>query len=71
MMAVSLTFSPQLKASRPRELVSADMADGIHTKAATADGTRLLLVLNTPDTDDTPYVPRLTVVTDWQARLRR
>jgi hypothetical protein len=70
MMAVAVTLTPQLSAEAPRLLVSADLADGIHTKAATADGSRLLLVLDAQDPTHTT-TPRLTVVTDWQARLAR
>jgi eukaryotic-like serine/threonine-protein kinase len=69
LMAVALTFAP-LAAEAPRRLLTADLADGIHTKAATADGSRVLLVLDPQDATHTP-APRLTVVTDWQARLPR
>jgi len=69
LMAVALTFAP-LAADAPRRLLTADLADGIHTKAATADGSRVLLVLDPQDASQTP-APRLTVVTGWQARLPR
>ena len=70
MMAVAVTLTPRLSAEVPRRLLSADLADGIHTKVATADGSRLLLVLDAQDPTHTT-APRLTVVTDWQARLPR
>ena len=70
MMAVTLTASPGLAAAAPRLLLDADLAEGIHTKAVSADGRRLLLVLDPRDAPQT-YVPRLIVVTDWQARLAR
>jgi len=65
MMAVSLTFSPELTADRPRELFGAEIADGIHTRDVSKDGSKFLIVLKAREK---PQPPRLTVVTDWHAQ---
>ena len=65
MMAVSLTFSPELTANRPRELFGAEIADGIHTRDVSKDGSKFLIVLKAREK---PQPPRLTVVTDWHAQ---
>ena len=65
MMAARVTLSPELKAQRPRELFGVEMAEGIHTRHLSPDGTRFLVVLKSRDK---PQPPRLRVVTDWQAQ---
>ena len=67
-MGVSVTLSPRLQASTPRLLFTADIHDGLHTKAVTPDGKKFLLVLKSREK---PPVPRLIAVTDWQAKLRQ
>ena len=66
-MAAALQFVPQLQAARPRELFTIDLLEGrLHSLDVTADGKKFLAVLNPRQK---PQPPRLTVVTDWQARL--
>jgi len=67
LMAVPITYSPRLEAQAPRELLTAEMHDGLHTKAVTADGNKFLVVLKSREK---PPVVRLIAVTDWQGRLR-
>ena len=64
-MATAMTFSPELTAGRPRELFGAEIADGLHTKDVSPDGSKFLIVLKSRDK---PQVARLTVVTDWAAQ---
>jgi Tol biopolymer transport system component len=66
MMAVPVTYSPRLEAQAPREVLTAEMQDGLHTKAVTADGSKFLVVLKSREK---PPVVRLIAVTDWQAKL--
>ena len=68
MMGVSLELSPRLTIGTPRELFTVDIAEGLHTKDVTADGKKFLFAL--ASRDKAPE-PRLTVVTDWQARVKR
>ena len=65
MMAAAVSFSPELKAERPRELFAAEIADGIHTRDLSKDGGRFLIVLASREKAPPP---RLTVVTDWRAQ---
>jgi eukaryotic-like serine/threonine-protein kinase len=66
-MAAALQFVPQLQAARPRELFTIDLLEGrLHSLDVTLDGKKFLAVLNPRQK---PQPPRLTVVTDWQARL--
>jgi hypothetical protein len=61
-----VTLAPELGAGRPRQLFSAEIADGIHTKDVSPDGSKFLLVLRSRDK---PQPARLTVVTDWSAQV--
>ena len=65
-MAATVTFTPELGAGRPRELFSAEIFDGLHTKDVSPDGSKFLLVLKSRDK---PPPARLTVVTDWSAQV--
>ena len=68
-MAVSLQTSPQgVRAEPPRVLFEADYQNGnLHQFDVTPDGQRFLLVLRPTDQNSTP----LTVVSNWQAALRK
>ncbi len=69
-MAAAIQAGPQgIRAELPRELFSANSTTfGLHEFDVTPDGQRFLLILN-PQTEGTAV--RLTVVTNWQAALRK
>jgi Tol biopolymer transport system component len=69
-MAAAIQASPQgIQAGTPRVLFSGDFHfDRLHEFDVTPDGQRFLLILD-PSTKDAPK--RLTVVTNWQAGLRK
>ena len=65
-MAASIAFQPQPKAERPRELLTGDHVENrMHSYDVTADGKKFVVVMKSREK---PVPPRLTVVTDWQAR---
>jgi eukaryotic-like serine/threonine-protein kinase len=69
MMASTIRFVPGFQAERPRELFQADLNDTtLHPKAVTADGAKFILVLKPRQK---PPEPRLTVLTDWQAKVQK
>jgi Tol biopolymer transport system component len=70
MMAVTVQSGPQgIRAETPRELFSADFQTGsLHEFDVTADGQRFLVILNTTSQGNSE---RLTVVSNWQAALRK
>jgi hypothetical protein len=66
-MAVAVQLSPRLQIGRPRELFSIDFREALlHTKDVWDDGKRFLMVLSSRES---PLPARLTLVTDWQAKL--
>ena len=69
-MAVSIETGPQgIRPETPRELFSADIDFPVlHSFNATGDGKRFLLLLRARTEGNTP---RLTVVSNWQAALRK
>src|SRR5262245_22998785 len=68
-MVAAIRFAPEFQAERPRELFQTELNDGgLHCKAVTADGTKFIVVLKARQTQSEA---RLTVVTDWQAKLQR
>jgi hypothetical protein len=70
MMAASIAASPQdFRAETPRVLFSANFrSGGLHEFDVTSDGQRFLLILNSRTEGNTD---RLTVVSNWQAALRK
>jgi dipeptidyl aminopeptidase/acylaminoacyl peptidase len=69
-MASAIQASPQgIRVEQPRPLFSADFQrGGLHEFDVTSDGQRFLLILNPPTDMNTE---RLTVVSNWQAALRK
>lgn len=69
-MAAAIQAGPQgIRAELPRELFSADfLSFAVHEFDVTPDGQRFLLILY-PQTEGN--VQRLTVVSNWQAALRK
>ena len=63
-MRVALTVSPGRLQAEPRELVQAEIVDGLDTK----DVSRMEEVLIVLKSRDTPLPARLAVLTDWHAR---
>jgi Tol biopolymer transport system component len=70
MMAAAIQASPQgIRAETPRELFSADFRNAsLHEFDVTPDGQRFLLIL---DSSTEGKTERLTVVSNWQAALRK
>ena len=65
-MPIQLT--PSLRAEQPRELFAIDfVAEALHPRDITGDG-KFLFVLHPREKPDPP---RLTVVTNWEARTAR
>ena len=69
-MAVGIQAGPQgIRAETARELFRADIdANAIHSMDGTGDGQRFLLLMNPRNDGD---ANRLTIVSNWQAALRR
>jgi eukaryotic-like serine/threonine-protein kinase len=69
-MAAAIQASPQgIRAEQPRSLFSADFQrNTLHEFDVTADGQRFLFILNALTDGNTE---RLTVVSNWQAALRK
>jgi hypothetical protein len=69
-MAVTVQSGPQgIRAETPRELFSADFQTGsLREFDVTADGQRFLIILNTTSQGESQ---RMTVVSNWQAALRK
>ena len=66
--AVPVQPTPTLRAEQPRELFAIDVAaESLHPSDIAADG-RFLVVLHPREKPDPP---RLTVVTNWEARTAR
>ena len=66
--AVPIQTAPTLRAEQPRELFAIDfVAEDLHPRDVAADG-RFLYVLHPREKPDPP---RLTVVTNWEARTAR
>jgi Tol biopolymer transport system component len=70
MMAVTVQSGPQgIRAETPRELFSADFQiNSLHEFDVTADGQRFLIILNATNQG---IIQRVTVVSNWQAALRK
>ena len=70
MMAAGLTATPQgIHAETARELFSADFSNGsLHEFDVTANGDRFLVILNSSSGGSNEH---LTVVSNWQAALRK
>ncbi len=70
MMAAAINASPQdIRAETPRVLFSANFRSAsLHEFDVTPDGQRFLLVL---DSRTEGNIDRLTVVSNWQAALRK
>jgi Tol biopolymer transport system component/predicted Ser/Thr protein kinase len=69
-MAAAIQTGPEgVRAETPRVLFTADfLQQGLHQFDVTSDGNRFLMMLNPPAENN---ADRLTVVTNWQAALRK